>query len=102
MFNFKKILNLGFSDYQLKRSEYARKNVENYPPLGILYEIREWITEEYNLFLEINLDTDLLYFWKAINTKTGEEENRTTDGFDSSELALIDGIENIIKENIKN
>lgn len=91
---FKILEELGFHRWTEKSADYKEnKNI----PIGVLYDIRKWILEERNIFLEIELDLDLLYFWKAVNTKTGQEEDRTTDGFDSPELALENAIFKIVE-----
>ena len=83
---------LGFDHWMDNRPNYK----EDYP---LIYELTQWIREEFGLFLQVELDTDSLYFWRLINISTGEEEFRTGEGFDSPELALESGIKYFLINN---
>lgn len=90
----KKLGLLGFSHWMDQRANYKESQMIS----PILYDIRQWMVESLNVFIEIELDTDCVYFWRSMNTKTGKEIDRDSKGYDSPEIALEKGIKKTIIE----
>lgn len=89
----KKLGILGFNYYL----EGLIDSKDQSPIRDLLYTIRKFLVEEFNLFIEIGLDTDLVYFWIARDTKTGKELGRDSNAYDSPELALESAIIEIVR-----
>lgn len=88
----KKLGNLGFNYYL----EGLIESKDQSPLRDLLYSIRKFLIDEFNIFIEIGFDTDLVYFWIAHDTKTGKELGRDTEAYDSPELALESAIIEIV------
>lgn len=89
----KRLKNIGFNYYL----EGLIDSKDQSPLRDLLYTIRKFLVDEFNLFIEIGLDTDLVYFWIARDTKTGKELGRDSEAYDSPELALEAAIVEIIR-----
>jgi hypothetical protein len=89
----KKLGTLGF-DYYLSG---LLESKDQSPLRDLLYTIRKFLVDEFNLFIEVGLDTDLVYFWIARDTKTGKELGRDAKAYDSPEMALESAIIEIVR-----